>query len=97
MNIGNRIIFDQDGDIIFQTGEMQGDVSPRKEITSLDFVDLNFGDVNLITHRIIGVDVATKKVITESLPPTETDQQRQIRELEDALLLQTDSDVGGIL
>ena len=40
MQIGNRIIYDQDGQIIYQIGEMQGDVLPRKDITELNYIDL---------------------------------------------------------
>lgn len=65
LQVGNRIIFDQDGEIIFQLGEMQGDVLPRKEITSLDYIDLEYGEVDFSTHRIVGVDTGKRKPILE--------------------------------
>ena len=65
LQVGNRIIFDQDGEIIFQLGEMQGDVLPRKEITSLDYIDLEYGEVDFSTQRIVGVDLETRRPILE--------------------------------
>ena len=97
MQIGNRIIFDQDGEVVYQTGEMRGDVLPRKEITELHFVDLEFGSINFETHRIIGIDVETKQPILEAVKIVETEEQKRIRELEDALLLVADAETGGIL
>lgn len=97
MQVGNRIIFDQEGEIVYQTGEMQGDVLPRKEITILSFVDLEYGAINLNTHRIIGIDVLTKQPILEEIPQILTPEQQQIKDLEDALLLATDNELGGIL
>ncbi|MFI2856773.1 hypothetical protein ACH6EH_06500 [Paenibacillus sp. JSM ZJ436] len=97
MQIGNRIIFDQDGEIIFQSGEMQGDVLPRKEVSHLDYVDLDYGAVNFQTHRISGIDVATKQPILEQLEVQLSPEQQRIKELEDQLLLMADAESGGIL
>lgn len=97
MKIGNRIIFDQDGDIITELGEMQGDVLPRKKITKIDFLDLEYGSIDHSKYRIICVDVSTKQPILEEIPQVLTPEQQQIKELEDALLLAADAEVGGIL
>ncbi|OAB26384.1 hypothetical protein PMSD_25880 [Paenibacillus macquariensis subsp. defensor] len=97
MQVGNRIIFDNDGEIVYQTGEMQGDVLQRKEITELNFIDLKYGAINVQTHRIIGVDTITKQPILEEIPQILTPEQQQIKDLEDALLLATDNELGGIL
>lgn len=97
MQIGNRIFHDQDGEIIYQTGEMIGDVLPRKEITSIGYVDLEFGEINRDTHLLVGIDVATKKPILKSIEVFETEEQKRIKELEDALLLAADAETGGIL
>jgi len=96
-HVGNRIIADQDGEIIFMTGEMSGDVLPRKEITELHCIDLGYGAIDFSTHKIIGINIETKEPIIETLSTTETDEQRRIRELEDALLLQAENEIGGIL
>lgn len=98
--IGNRIIYDQDGEIICQLGEMQGDVSPRKDIMAVDFVDLEFGQIDYTKHKLIGVKPQTKELILEEIPHIETEierLQREKQELEDQLLLQADAEVGGIL
>jgi len=97
MQLGNRIIFDQDGDIVFQTGEMEGDVLPRKEVTSLDYVDLEYGAVDFNTHRIVGVDPETKEPILEPLEGVTNPEQQRIKELEDQLLILADESAGGIL
>lgn len=97
MEIGNRIIFDQDGEIIFQTGEMQGDVLPRKEITSLDYIDLEYGEIDYTKYRIVGVNVETRQPILEEIEVPKTPEQERIEELEDQLLLLADQLEGGIL
>ncbi|QCT02736.1 hypothetical protein E6C60_2021 [Paenibacillus algicola] len=97
MQIGNRIIFDQDGEIMYQSGEMQGDVLPRKEVTSLDYVDLDYGAVNFQTHRIVRIDVDTKQPVLESLEIVLSPEQQRIKELEDQLLILADAETGGIL
>lgn len=96
--IGCRIICDQDGEIIDISGEMKGDVLDRKDIISLHHLDLDYGSINFITHKIVGVDLEMMKPILEELPIIETEEQKRIRELEeDVLLLQTENEIGGIL
>ncbi len=97
MQIGNRIVYDQDGDIVFQTGEREGVVVANKDITELHFVDLEYGAINHQTHRIIGINITTKQPILEDIEVIETEEQSRIRELEDALLLAADAEMGGIL
>lgn len=97
MNIGNRVFFDQDGEIIFQSGEMHGDVLPRKEITSLNFIDLEFGQIDHSTHRIVKINPKTKKPVLEEIQQELTPEQQRIQELESQLLLMADTEMGGIL
>lgn len=97
MYIGNRIFYDQDGDIIHQTGEMQGDVLPRKEITELNLIDLNYGAIDYNTHRIASIDTVTKQPVLETIEKPLTPEQQRIKELEDQLLLMADANTGGIL
>lgn len=97
MLVGNRIFFDQDGEIVFQTGEMQGDVLPRKEITSLDYIDLEYGEIDYTKYRIVGVNVETRQPILEEIEVPKTPEQERIEELEDQLLLLADQLEGGIL
>lgn len=96
MNIGNRIIFDQDGEILFQTGEMSGDVLPRKAITELHVKELSYGEIPS-THRIIKMDVLTNTPILEEIIIHKTAEQLRIEELENEILLQAEADTGGIL
>ena len=97
IEVGWRIIFDQDGDIIHLEGEYAGDMLPRKELTRISYIDLDYGAVDLSKYDIIGVDVTTNNPILREIPTYETEEQRRIRELEDALLLAADAETGGIL
>jgi hypothetical protein len=87
MNRGNRIYFDQDGDIILQTGDMSGDVLPHKAITKVDFVDLEYGEIDTKKYAITKIDVATKKPFLENIEVPLTPEQQRILELENELLL----------
>lgn len=45
IEVGSRIIFDSvTGEVIVHMGDMYGEISPRKEINSLDYVDFNYGE-----------------------------------------------------
>ena len=80
MKIGNRIIFDEKGNILFQMGEMEGDVNPRGQI---DYIDLEYGSINYTTHYIESIDVETKEPIIKEYPKAKlTDEQLYIQELE---------------
>ncbi|MGN7478934.1 hypothetical protein ACTHOQ_13885 [Solibacillus silvestris] len=96
--VGARLFYDKtDGEILVHLSEMQGVVSPRKTVQEIGIIDVPFGMINPLTHKIIGVNTVTNEPILEVLPIIETEEQRRIRELEDALLLQAESEVGGIL
>ena len=83
MRIGNRIIFDEKGNILFQMGEMEGHVEPRNEIEKLDYIDLEFGSIDYTTHYIESINVETKEPIIKEYPKAKlTDEQLYIQELE---------------
>lgn len=85
MQIGNRIIFDEKGNILLQMGEMEGDVEPRGQI---DYIDLEYGSINYTTHYIESIDVVTKKPIVKEYPKAKlTDEQLYIQELEAKLAM----------
>ena len=86
---------DEDGEIIAVLNQFESDsVSGRKSITSIGYVDVPFGFTD---NKILkGFDTVKKELIYEEIN-TETEEQRRIRELEDALLLQADLENGGIL
>lgn len=88
MQVGNRIIFDEKGNILLQMGEMEGHVSPRNEIEKLDYIDLEFGSIDYTTHYIESINVETKKPIIKEYPKAElTDEQMYIKELEEKLAI----------
>lgn len=96
MQVGNRIVYDQDGEIIFQAGEMQGDVLPRKDFTNIQSIDIPFGAIDYSKFRIVKVNVETRQAILEEIQREQTPEER-IQELENQLLLAEDANVGGIL
>ena len=87
MQIGNRIIFDEKGNILLQMGEMEGDVNPRGQI---DYIDLEFGSIDYTTHYIESINVETKEPIIKEYPKAKlTDEQMYIQELEAKLAMLT--------
>ena len=85
MQIGNRIIFDEKGNILLQLGEMEGDVEPRGQI---DYIDLEFGEIDYTTHYIESINVETKEPIIKEYPKQElTDEPMYIKELEEKLAI----------
>ena len=85
MQIGNRIIFDEKGNILLQMGEMEGDVEPRGQI---DYIDLEYGSIDYTTHYIESINVVTKKPIIKEYPKQElTDEQMYIKDLEEKLAI----------
>ena len=88
MKIGNRIIFDEKGNILFQMGEMEGYVEPRNEIEKLDYIDLEFGSIDYTTHYIESINVETKEPVVKEYPKQElTNEQLYIQELEAKLAM----------
>ena len=86
--IGNRIIFDEKGNILFQMGEMEGYVNPRSKIKKIDYIDLEFGVIDYTTHYIESIDVETKEPVIKEYPKQElTDEQMYIKELEEKLAI----------
>lgn len=93
--VGARILHDEDGEIIAVLSQFESDsATERKIITSIGYVDVPFGFTD---NKILkGYDVENNQLIYEEIN-IETEEQRRIRELEDALLLQADLENGGIL
>ncbi|MDE3610921.1 hypothetical protein PV526_11810, partial [Clostridioides difficile] len=65
MDRANRIICDQTGKILLQTGEATGDILEHDEITELHFVDIPYGSIDYTRNRIIGINIETKEPILE--------------------------------
>ncbi|HBE9816189.1 hypothetical protein ACEI86_10625 [Clostridioides difficile] len=97
MNRANRIICDQTGKILLQTGEATGDVLEHDEITELHFVDIPYGSVDYTKSRIVGINIETKEPILEEIPVFVSEEEKRIQELENQLLLNENEKVGGLL
>ncbi|MCC0744762.1 hypothetical protein KGF43_19915 [Clostridioides sp. ZZV14-6044] len=97
MNRANRIICDQTGKILLQTGEATGDVLPHDEITELHCIDVLYGSIDYTRNRIVGINIETKQPILEEIPVFITEEEKRIQELENQILIAENEKVGGIL
>ncbi|WP_044478916.1 hypothetical protein, partial [Clostridioides difficile] len=82
MNRANRIIYDQTGKILLQTGEATGDILEHDIITQLHCVDVPYGSIDYTRNRIIGINIETKEPILEEIPTFISDEEKRIQELE---------------
>ncbi|MCP3366442.1 hypothetical protein NAU88_13605 [Clostridioides difficile] len=97
MERGNRIICDQTGKILLQTGEATGDILEHDTITELHYIDVEYGSIDYTRNRIIGINIETKEPILEEIPTFISDEEKRIQELENQLLIAENEKVGGIL
>ncbi|NAS57206.1 hypothetical protein [Clostridioides difficile] len=97
MNRANRIIYDQTGKILLQTGEATGDILEHDIITQLHCVDVPYGSIDYTRNRIIGINIETKEPILEEIPTFISDEEKRIQELENQLLIAENEKVGGLL
>ncbi|MER2048994.1 MAG: hypothetical protein ABTA23_12180 [Solibacillus sp.] len=97
MAVGNRILCDQDGEIIVELGEITGSMTSRKPITQVHVIEIPYGSIDYLKNIITSIDIETMQPILQSVEPPVSDEQRHIQELEDALLLAVDAETGGIL
>ena len=97
MNRANRIIYDQTGKILLQTGEATGDILQHDTITELHSIDVEYGSIDYTKNRIIGINIETKEPILEEIPIFVTEEEKRIQELENQLLIAENEKVGGLL
>ncbi|MCO8718549.1 hypothetical protein KLO74_18560 [Clostridioides difficile] len=97
MNRANRIIYDQTGKILLQTGEATGDILEHDTITELHYIDVEYGSIDYTRNRIIGINIETKEPILEEIPVFISEEEKRIQELENQILLNENKKVGGIL
>ncbi|HEK4586065.1 hypothetical protein [Clostridioides difficile] len=97
MNRANRIIYDQTGKILLQTGEATGDVLEHDTITELHCIDIEYGSIDYTKNRITGINIETKEPILEEIPVFISEEEKRIQELENQILLNENEKVGGIL
>ncbi|HEK8827701.1 TPA: hypothetical protein ACKONU_003864 [Clostridioides difficile] len=97
MNRANRIIYDQTGKILLQTGEATGDILEHDIITQLHCVDVPYGSIDYTRNRIIGINIETKEPILEEIPVYVSEEEKRIQELENQILIAENEKVGGLL
>lgn len=101
MQIGNRIYFNQKGQIVYMTGECQGDGTARLENEVVSYIDLPYGDRTIQNAETWHIDVENKKIVVdkarEKLETEEDKLRMEKQDLENQLLLQANNNVGGIL
>jgi hypothetical protein len=84
MNRGSLIFYNENGEVLFVTGEVEGDVFPNILPKSLYCVEINFGELK--GKNLLGVDIETKGLITEDIGIPLTTEQQRIAELENIIL-----------
>lgn len=75
MQRGSLIIYDNEGKIFLNTGDAEGDVLPYTPPVGLPYIITEYGQLN--GKRVLSVDVATKKLVTEDIPVQPTYEQLQ--------------------
>ncbi|MCB4302765.1 hypothetical protein LGK37_04505 [Clostridioides difficile] len=85
MNRGNRIIYNQNGKIIFQTGETTGDVLEHDEITELHCIDIEYGSIDYSKQYIESINPVTKELNIKDIEIVLTDEQKRLKALEEEL------------
>lgn len=92
--ISTRVFYDAaDGRILSTLHRVDGGI-PRQPITDLQYLDIPYEGFDPMVSDIERVEDG-KPIIISTL--VETEQERQIRELEDLLLMQAESEFGGLL
>ncbi|MCC0638554.1 hypothetical protein [Clostridioides sp. ES-S-0001-02] len=95
MNRANRIIYNQNGKILLQTGEATGDILEHDTITELHYIDVEYGSIDYTRNRITGINIETKEPILEEIPVYVSKAEKEKQELENQLLLLTNQEIGG--
>ena len=85
MERGNRLIYNQEGKIIFQTGEATGDVLEHDTITELNFLDIEFGSIDYSKQYIESINPITKELNIKDIDVILTDEQKRLQALEKEL------------
>ncbi|EHJ26645.1 hypothetical protein [Clostridioides difficile] len=97
MNRANRIIHDQTGKILLQTGEATGDILEHDTITELHYIDVGYGNIDYSKQYIESINPITKEPILKDIPIYLSEEEKRIQELENQLLIAENEKVGGLL
>ncbi|EQF23871.1 hypothetical protein QEW_0363 [Clostridioides difficile CD160] len=85
MNRGNRIIYDQTGNVWIQTGEAAGDILEHDTITELNYIDIEFGSIDYGKQYIESINPITKEPVLKNIEVILTDEQKRLKVLEEEL------------
>lgn len=85
MDRENRVIYNQDGKIIFQTGEATGNVLEHDAITELHYLDVEFGSIDYSKQYIESINPVTKEPVIKDIEVVLTDEQKRLQVLEEEL------------
>ncbi|MEE7901888.1 hypothetical protein V3Q09_15640 [Clostridioides difficile] len=85
MDRGNRVIYNQDGKILLQTGETTGDVLERDTITELHYLDVEYGSIDYSKQYIESINPVTKELNIKNIEIVLTDEQKRLQALEKEL------------
>ncbi|HBF8529268.1 TPA: hypothetical protein KO034_003355 [Clostridioides difficile] len=85
MERGNRIIYNQDGKILLQTGEATGDVLEHDAITELHYLDVEYGSIDYSKQYIESINPITKEPNIKNIEVVLTDEQKRLKVLEEEL------------
>ncbi|HBE8793715.1 TPA: hypothetical protein MXT37_004030, partial [Clostridioides difficile] len=96
MNRANRIIYDQTGKILLQTGEATGDILEHDTITELHYIDVEYGNIDYSKQYIESINPITKEPILKDIPIYLSEEEKRIQELENQILLNENEKVGGL-
>ncbi|HFL3270318.1 TPA: hypothetical protein ACG3I2_002326 [Clostridioides difficile] len=97
IEVGRRIFFNEEGEIIFYEGQSKGNVPERKSIKKIEYIDLPYDYIDYEKYRIIGMNIETKQPILKEIPVYLTEEEKRIQELENQILLNENEKVGGLL
>ena len=85
MERGNRIIYNQNGKILLQTGEATGDILEHDVITELHYLDIEFGSIDYSKQYIESINPVTKEPVLKNIEIVLTNEQKRLEVLEKEL------------
>ncbi|HBF5319425.1 TPA: hypothetical protein KOQ46_003434 [Clostridioides difficile] len=97
IEVGRRIFFDEEGEIIFYEGQSKRNVPERKNIKKIEYIDLEYDYIDYDKYKIKGINIRTKQPILEEIPVYMSEEEKRIQELENQILIAENEKVGGLL
>ena len=79
--LNNLIIFNENGEILFMSGDSSGYIS-RPSVNNLDFIEIPYGTIDYSKNRILKIDVVSKKPILEEIVTELTEDEKRVQALE---------------